>query len=493
MLSLASPYVALAESTFAAADQNLVHASDHLIIKFKREVLRKKFGDNADRLLLDLNEALELPGVEVVEPDLPQDKKAADVFAAFSRFKYLRLPHGLEVSDAIQRLQNHPLIEYVEPDFIATGGAIPNDPNYGAQYYLPKISAPNAWNITTGSSNVIIAILDSGLNNSNGEFTGRTVAGYDFANNDSNPADDNGHGTSVAGVAAANANNSALVAGVDWQCRIMPVKVFDANNNGLYSWLASGIDFAVAHGCKVINYSGGGSGSSTAVTQSILNAISNGVIFVTITHNDGVGTIRFPGNLTNCITVGATDARDRRASFSNYGPQIDLVAPGTNITTVRYLGGLAVWYGTSFSAPQVTGVAGLLASLDPNITQDQVQTLLCAAAEDRVGNASDTAGFDKYYGWGRLNALYTLQLAQTRPQISHVGSDTLLTWTSPANTSIKKPFRIEFADAADGPWTTIATSTNFTYTTNNTIWRDNHTETGAGGTNRFYRIKIVAQ
>lgn len=130
-----------------------------------------------------------------------------------------------------------------------------------------------AWDITHGTTNVIVAVLDSGLTPS-AEFTNRLVAGYNFVSNTTDTTDDHGHGTAVAGVILANANNTNLVAGVDWYCRLMPIKVLDANNTGLYSWWAQGIDFAVTNGAKVINLSAGGSSTSTTLTRTITNAIA---------------------------------------------------------------------------------------------------------------------------------------------------------------------------------------------------------------------------
>jgi subtilisin family serine protease len=486
-----SPF-AFATWPFASPDPEKGYAEDHLIIKFYRD-RTDTFADNhRTNLLGDLGRELQVPSVEVIEA-FPENAVTGGR-PDFGRFKFLKVNPPAKPHDIIRRLKGHPLVEYVELDHVGTGGGIPNDPNYGSQWHLPKIDAPNAWDITTGSSNVIVALLDTGLNNSNGEFTGRTVSGYDFANNDSDPADDFGHGTAAAGVIAANANNSVLGVGVDWKCKLMPVKVLDANNSGFYSWWASGLDWAVAHGCKVANLSAGGASSDTTLRQSILNAIASGVVFVTITHNDGSGTIRFPGNLTNCITVGATDAQDRRSSFSNYGPQIDLVAPGTNICTVFYSGGISYWWGTSLSAPQASGVAALLASLRPNITQEQVQTLLCAGAEDQVGDANDTPGFDNYYGWGRLNAYNTLLLAQTQATAARSNNTVTLSWHSPANVTSKKPYRIDFANSASGPWTTLSASSNFIYGATNTSWKDNGSETGGLPiSNRFYRLRIVSQ
>jgi len=485
--------LAFASWPFASPDPHKGYAEDHLIIKFHRSRTEAFADTHSTNVLGDLSRELHVPFVEVVEA-FPENTPQRDRLD-FDHFKFLRVRPPAKVHDILQRLTGHPLIEYVELDYVGQGGGtVPNDPNYGSQWHLPKIDAPNAWDITTGSSNVIVAVLDTGLNNSDGEFTGRTVAGYDFVNNDSDPGDDFGHGTAAAGVIAANTDNSVLAAGVDWKCKLMPIKVLDGNNSGFYSWWASGLDWAVAHGCKIANLSAGGTSSDNTLKQSILNAIASGVVFVTIAHNDGSGIIRFPGNLTNCITLGATDVQDRRASFSNYGPQIDLVAPGTNICTVWYLGGISYWWGTSLSAPQASGVAALLASLRPGITHEQVQTLLCAGAEDQVGDASDTPGFDNYYGWGRLNAYNTLLLAQTQVTAIRSNNDATLSWRSPANAASKKPYRIQFANSASGPWTTLGTSSNFTYGATNSSWRDNGSETGGlPAANRFYRLQIITQ
>jgi subtilisin family serine protease len=220
------------------------------------------------------------------------------------------------------------------------------------------------------------------------------------------------------------------------------------------------------------------------LTRAITNAIARGVVFVTITHNDSSNRIRFPGNLTNCITVGATDQQDQRATFSNYGPEIDLAAPGQSIATVSTGGGLNYWNGTSFSAPLVSGVAALLCSLRPSLTHHQIADLLCAGADDRVGGTTDTNGFDVYFGWGRLNAYNTLLLAQTSPRVTTTNGEIVLNWRSPSNASNRQPYRVVYAPTASGPWTT-ADLTNFTYTSSNTTWRSALT-----ASNQFVRIQI---
>lgn len=384
-------------------------------------------------------------------------------------------------------------MEYAEHDSIGTGGLIPNDPNFSSQWYHQNntkptacIQTPLAWDITQWSTNVIVAVLDSGLTLS-AEFTNRLVSGYNFVSNTTDTTDDHGHGAAVTGVLAANANNTNLIAGVDWHCRLMPIKVLDSNNQGSYSWMAQGIDFAVINGAKVINFSAGGTSTSITLTRAITNAIAQGAIFVTITHNQGTNIITFPGSLTNSITVGATDAQDRRASFSNYGPAIDLCAPGQNISTVSRSGTLLTgWQGTSLSALQVAGVCALLAAIRPGITHEQARLLLCAGADDGVGDATDTPGFDNYYGYGRLNSYNTLLLALIRiDSISLTNNSFQLSWFSPSNASNKKPYQIESTIGLTGGWT-IANTTAFVYTTNRTYWVDTNTIDNV----KFYRIRI---
>lgn len=331
-----------------------------------------------------------------------------------SRPAVLHLNGKANVSETLARLRAHPDVEYAEPDYVSTGGGRPLDPDYGLQWHHQKIQSEAAWDVSTGSSDIIVAVLDTGLNASLGEFFGRVVPGHDYVNNDENPADDYGHGTAVAGVLAANANNNTLGAGVNWHCRILPEKVLDKTNHGYYSWWNQAIYDATDAGAKVINLSAGGSGDSAATTAAVNYAISRGVIFVTTTGNDSAAVIQFPGRLPQCITVGATERLDTRASFSNYGPAIDLVAPGRDIYTVGMNGTLEYWYGTSFSAPQVSGVAAIILGLDPSITQTKMEKILCATAFDRAGGPSDPPGWDQYYGFGRLNARYAVEIAATK-------------------------------------------------------------------------------
>src|SRR5664280_1642991 len=238
------------------------YATDHILVKFKNGANVQLALLNSTNVLAAMLPQLGMPsGAELREPEVGRilRERLKGTGAQFSvgdldsgRFLYLQLPASLTVEQCLRLLDRHPLLEYAEPDFIGTGGeTIPNDTNFLAQWhhknrstYSACIHTPDAWDVTQGSSNVIVAVLDTGLALGLAEFDGRTVPGYNFVSNNANTADDYGHGTAVAGTLCANANNGTLVAGVDWFCRLMPVKVLDQNNNGYYSWWAQGIDYA---------------------------------------------------------------------------------------------------------------------------------------------------------------------------------------------------------------------------------------------------------
>ena len=475
-------------------------APGHIIVKFRSSVASGMRAATLNDALGELLSGLALPpGASLYEPGLnyvlgeQRRRDGLPTKVNLDRFLYLRLPPGLSVDECVKLVERHPWVDYAEPDGAGTGGLIPNDPNFSGQWHhrnLAKPSAsiqtPSAWDVTQGSTNVIVAVLDTGLSFSD-EFAGRIIPGYNFAYTNADTTDDHGHGTAVAATLAANANNSTLLAGVDWHCRLLPVKVLDSNKYGLYSWWAQGVEYAVNHGVKIINLSAGGRGSSITLTRAITNAIAKGVIFVTITHNDGTNVISYPGNLTNCITVGGTDAQDHRSSFSNYGPQIDLCAPSINISSVSRAGTLTEWSGTSFSASQVSGVCALLAAIQPGISQEEARLLLCAGAEDGVGDATDTPGFDDYHGWGRLNAYNSLLLAQTRLSHADWSNGVLrLSWSSPANASSKQPHQVEFKNVLNGTWTTAAGTNAFVYEAGRTDWSDRN----AGVSASYYRLRL---
>ncbi len=380
-------------------------------------------------------------------------------------------------------------------------GALPSDPYYmAAQWHIGgwgdgyrHIGTPAAWDITTGSTNVVLAVLDTGCATNLAEFTGRIVAGYNFVAGNSNVMDDNWHGTAVAGVAAGNADNGSNGAGVDWLCRIMPVKVLDAEGSGYTSDLVNGIDWAVSNGADVLNLSLDLAPGNTneSLRAAISNAISEGVVVVVIAGNQGTNVVTFPGTMPEAITVGATSTNGTRWISSNFGPDVDLVAPGHSISTVATNGSQISGSGTSFAAPQVSGAATLLLALRPGLTHLQVRTLLCAGAVDQAGpNPEDTTGFDYYTGWGLLNVHNTLILSESR--INDIARDDvegiLLSWSCPGNASNRLPYRIGYAgDMASHSW---VTSSAVAYDGTNALWND---DAFSATNRRFYRLSIVVE
>lgn len=503
--------VCAVESGSAAANAPR-RAADHILVKFRTEALADLVGGTGVGLLRTLEKRLGMPaGARLRETVLHRlrRRKRGGGTLALSPWLYLDVPPGATPEEWVERLQAHPLIEVVEPDWGGSGAAVfPNDPSFGDQWYhynesttgwvvRADIHTPEAWEITQGSSNIIVAVLDTGCTTSLVEFAGRMLPGYDFINDDDDPADGHGHGTAVAGVLCATGNNSQQVAGVDWNCRVMPLKVLDDTPlmYGLYSQWADAIDWAVDEGAKVINLSAGGESSGNRLRSAITNAIAHGLIFVTITHNDGSSLIRFPGRMPETIAVGATETNDVRCGFSNYGPEIDLVAPGDDIRVLLTNGTVGVSSGTSFSGPMVAGTAALLCSLRPDLDHEAVRTLLNAGADDEVGDADDTPGFDNYYGWGRLNAANSLGLLGTEAAgVEMVESSSVqLTWGATANASNRQPYRVQYAHSLTGGWTTVNSPSNISYQAGVALWQDDGSETVPPpgiATTRFYRILI---
>ena len=379
---------------------------------------------------------------------------------------------------------------------------MPNDALFDFQWHHSSLTdtnasirTPEAWDVTTGATNIVLAILDTGLDASLSDFSNRVVDGYNFVSSTTNWSDDHGHGTQVSTVAAATGNNGTGGAGVDWNCRIMPVKVLNQDNLGNYSDIAAGVEWAVSNNADVINLSMGAVAPNFTLATAISNAVNQGVTVVTISHNFN-SPVFFPGTMSNVITVGATATDSKRASFSNFGPEVDIVAPGTNIICQTTNGLTRTAWGTSLSAPQVAGAATLLLSLNPSLTPAQLHTLLTAGADDQIGDPSeDTPGFDDYHGWGRLNVMNSLILAQTQLTMerSSPASPWTLHWSSPPNATNRMPYSIEYTDNLTNSWQTLTNLSSIAYGVTNSSWTDNGSETGSHPTNtasRYYRVRI---
>lgn len=284
----------------------------------------------------------------------------------------------------------------------------------------------------------MVAVIDTGISLPSIEFADRLVPGYNFVDDNDFVADLDGHGSMVAGVLAATGNNGRYGAGVDWRCSIMPLKILGGSRAGLESRAAAAFDFAVAHGARVINASWGGS-ISDFVRDAIHRAKQAGVVVVAGSGNGSLEQLLDPADFPGVISVGASDREDAKAPFSNWGRDLDIVAPGVDIYVRSVNGEEWMLYGTSLSTPQVAAAAALILAIRPEYTPQQVEALLYLGADD-VGEP----GKDPQTGWGRLNVRNSLMLARNDARIETAGEGAFrLAWESPLNAEGRVRHRIE--------------------------------------------------
>ena len=261
----------------------------------------------------------------------------------------------------------------------------------------------------------IIAIVDTGVQMNHPDLANKMVSGYDFFNNDSDPSDDNGHGTHCAGIAAAQVNNGAGIAGIaGWNgdasatdssnTQVMPVKVLGADGSGTTSGVADGIIYAADHGAKVISLSLGGGGTIT-LQNAVNYAYNKGCVIVAAAGNSGSSGMSYPAGYSNVISVASTDATDTLSYFSNYGFWVKVAAPGENIASTYTGSNYATMSGTSMAAPLVAGEAALIRSHNPALTNAQVEAFI----------VNNTDAYTPYAGrtiaGGRVNVYRALQAA----------------------------------------------------------------------------------
>lgn len=393
-----------------------------------------------------------------------------------TRMKRAKLPQSLSVEKAIEQLRKDPSVEYVGPNHVLRiASVLPNDDIFINGYYdwmydmyIPQwglynmkvydIEDPCAWDITTGSSSVPIAIIDTGVDYTHpdlsskiwtnpGEIANNGVdddhngytddtKGWDFVNWDKDPMDDNVdpygfgieifHGTFSASIAGAATNNGVGMAGVAWGCPIVPIKVMDAEGVGLESDVAAGVTYAVDLGIKVINMSLAGPDDVPALKDAVNYAWQNGALCVCASGNENVSTNMYPAYYSTALAVGASNEANQRctatdwgAGGSNFGQYLDVVAPGTKIVGATSMLEPQDYYysdGTSTAAPLVSGVAALLWSAHPEWSNQRVFLQLTRTADD-----CSPAGFDIYTGYGRVNAYRalteTVQVLSAIPQL----------------------------------------------------------------------------
>jgi thermitase len=308
----------------------------------------------------------------------------------------VEVPAG-QSAEVIRDLRADDDVSFVVADSPVHALWSPNDPFLVDQYALDVANFTSAWDTARGAG-VTIAIVDTGIEQGEVEFSGRVVAGHDFVNNDSDPEDDYGHGTHVAGIAAASANNLIGVAGAAPEASIMPIKVLASDGFGNTSDIAAGITWAADHGAQIINLSlGGSSDSGNLMKNALAYAKAHGVQAFCAAGNQGVPQLLYPARLEDCVSVAATDSGDDLASFSNYGTGLDVASPGAGILSTLMGAGYDYWDGTSMATPYVAGLAALLVSSGVDVAD--LQTHIQNSATD-LG----AAGYDTSFGWGRIDA-----------------------------------------------------------------------------------------
>ena len=320
---------------------------------------------------------------------------------------------GLDLESAARRLALMPGVLWAEVSHPVHACLEPNDPMYPSsqttlgQWGMRRVGLPQAWDITTGSADVILAVIDTGINADIYDFSGRIVSPYSAITKSSQwPAyeDRHGHGTAVAGVAAARGNDGRGMAGAAWNVGIMPVKISESGESDT-TLLSHAVIYAADHGADILNVSISGGESSQTLTAAVTYALTRGVVVVAAVGNQGGSSVGYPAAIPGVIAVGATDSSDKRwvdpDLASNMGSDLDLVAPGKLIISYSGAtpGSFGYYRGTSVASPLVAGTAALMRSVDPTITSQEIIGILTSTADD-LG----AVGWDMEYGWGLLDA-----------------------------------------------------------------------------------------
>jgi thermitase len=423
--------------SYRAGEERFAH--DRVLVKFKPILTTKSIKTTIDAYQAKMIKRI--PGLDIY---------------------LLEVPPYSTVEETVHALKLNPDVAHVSPDYKIFVAAVPKptDNFFNWQYYLynegqeigfpgPRgksradIKALEAWEETKGKEQVVVAVIDTGIDFDHPDLEGKIFSsGYDFVNDDDDAADDHGHGTFVSGLIAAKSNNGEGIAGVSWNSKILPLKAVESDGTGYVSWLVDAIDYAVREGkgalgtgetnpVDVISMSLGfplGPGEEVPSLEDALEyAHANGVICVASAGNEG-SSVLYPAAYDDyCIAVAATDYNDSRPAWSNFGPEVDVAAPGLKIVgpVPTWLPGL-IWNdftippygfgdGTSASAAIVSGFVALIKSVKPWLEPDDLMDVIRYSADDV--NADEYPGKDDYLGNGRINmekALVPIKLARSK-------------------------------------------------------------------------------
>jgi subtilisin family serine protease len=324
--------------------------------------------------------------------------------------RVIKVPEGMSEGELASILMATGDYEFAEPNWTLFPAIAPNDSQYGSSWQHTRIQSESAWNIETGGSNIIVAICDSGVDLDHPDLQDALVSGYNAASNQTQAAggdvdDINGHGTFVAGCAAAQGNNNRGVVGVGWDFTIMPIRVSN-NTDGTASAFAiqEGARWASDNGAHIVNasFSGGTAGANQGVGRYLKERGS--LLFWSSGNDDSF----VEPNRPDYVLVGSTTSSDNRSGFSNFGPAVDVTAPGSSVRSTRRFGSYGNGSGTSYASPIAAGVGAMIFSVDPTLSAHDVQDILYKSVDD-LG----APGRDDSFGRGRVNTFNAVQLAQT--------------------------------------------------------------------------------
>ncbi|REJ47775.1 MAG: subtilase [Microcystis flos-aquae DF17] len=452
----------------AATSTLAPHAPNQLILKFKQGITSAEVAQFRSLFGAVSTQTIKLTGAEI-----------------------WKLSGSLSVEKILKQYRSNPIFEYIEPDYILTKGTItpkatfPNDPSFNQLWGLHNtgqsggtpdadIDAPEAWDIQTGNPNLVIGVLDTGVDYNHQDLVGNIwtnpgeiandgidndgngyiddIRGWDFAYNDNNPSDVDGHGTHVSGTIAGKGNNGVGVTGVAWNAKIMPLKFLDDTGSGTLSNAILAINYATAKGVKLTNNSWGGGPYTQALYDAINAAGQAGALFIAAAGNNSANADinpMYPAayNLDNIVSVASTTRTDSLSWFSNYGlNSVDLGAPGSDIYSLAPGGGYATLSGTSMASPHVAGAAALLWSQNPTWTAQQVKNALMNTGDSIAALAGKTVSGKRLNVFNALAAanLPSVTVSVSPATVQEDGTTNLVYTFTRTNLNLSSPLTVNF-------------------------------------------------